>query len=1835
MSGPARGQEDRPLSRERAEALKGTLKGWRDSLINLTARNPLIKFSTSDKARVDVALPDAQDLLAGLRAGQEYTVKTLPSREGPYLDVSDVAKVHPDVRARADSTLVTFGDETVVKGALRNLLKRTTQEYMDRGVWILYLAVGFLDWVDVDKQKMRSPLLLVPVRLSASSSKQTPTLGPADEDPVINPALALKLADLDVTLPALDAELADLNITDLLARVTDAVAEHPDWKVTERVTLSYFSFAKEAMYRDLRDNEALVLGSPLVQALGGKAGESGEDFLFDEITDDTVDSAAPPETTPLVRDADSSQRACIAAAVAGRSFTMDGPPGTGKSQTIANMIGAAMQAGRTVLFVSEKAAALDVVRNRLADIGLGAYLLELHSHKATRKEVAAALGEALIRVPVAPAGLPAMERAKVKARREQLNDYADAINRIRNPLGLSLHHVLGQISHLDAVPAAPKTGVAPVDLTVEHFSHIRETANALARAWVPAEQGTSFVWRDVTEAGSMDARLYSAHAALDRLRGLTAANQVVADAFDLTKTTDGSIFVYVVDTLIARPEGLPDFWLTADTLTDIDAAVIRLGADLDRIRTIQRAATAALPTTETGPRRLTWQAIPAAAALPAVTKVEALTPAAVRFDPATAEELTSLAEAFIADSRMLDIRLDGLDGLASLLGLAAPATFTAADDLLTVAGVADAEHRPLRSWLSRDGIARARSALSSLRTAHDTLNAARDAAAPYFTDAALTDTHLPAIAHRFAEEHHGIAKWGGQYRTDKKAVAAFTRDDVDMRNAHEHVSKAAAWKAADDALVAAQEAHASVLGSYYTSGHTDWAAAETAWNGAQTALAHAGDTDLSRAADFISAEATPAEDTCDLVRETHADLTRFTRGLAPAPRLAARPDLRDGTLAAAATWLSAHVTPLRTTAAYTAAVSTPLHADLTYADAQAHVTRRQILDTALADLAQAEPGYRDTFGGLYDGLITNLDGVKVAVAWARTARTLLSEDDNPLTPEQAKAALQVVPTGGLADAVAAWDEAVNLLTGAFAPTRRTELSEELADYDDAAGLLDDLTDDAGGKEEWFAYTAARRTLTTYGLDVAVEFCRTERVPARQVPKVIERALLVEWADSHFATDPALRTVRAEDRDALVAEYQQLDRALISAATSDIIRAVNSRRPRTDVGEATIIANEASKRSRHMPVRTLVEKTRHVTQAIKPVFMMSPLAVSQYLPPDMTFDLVIFDEASQVTPADAINCVYRGKALITAGDQKQLPPTNFFAAVNANIEGEWTEDEDAQFDSILDQMKGSGAFQSLTLRWHYRSRHENLIAFSNRQFYGGHLITFPGAQESGEDVGVELFQVDGVYRRGTTADNPIEADKVAERIAHHYDTRPNLSLGVVTFSEAQATAVDAAFERLLDDQPDLRRHLTGGSRLDRFFVKALEHVQGDERDVMIFSVGYGPDETGKFTMNFGPVTNAGGWRRLNVAVTRARFRNEVMCSFPASRIEENIRNENIRHLRTYLDYAARGTAALHLDATGSLGGPDSPFEESVIGVLRRWGYDVVPQVGAAGYRIDMAVRHPDYPGAFAIGIECDGYTYHSSKAARDRDRLREEVLTGLGWHLHRIWSTAWFRARQTEEERLRAAVEEACSRPPVGLLGVPAPLFDRPVVETTEVELPNVPDWALPYWRAEVTPLDVFFDPADPSSRHAMTAGIVEVVAIEGPVHVEVLTQRLKEAWSIGRVTARTRTNIRAAISAAGVLVDGDFLSVPGTAVAVRTPHDGVDRPVAHVADAELAAALQGFVRDAHGVSADDLLTATSRLFGWGRRTQDMTSRLERVLQGLVDGGHVTGSRNGLTMPAKE
>ena len=454
-------------------------------------------------------------------------------------------------------------------------------------------------------------------------------------------------------------------------------------------------------------------------------------------------------------------------------------------------------------------------------------------------------------------------------------------------------------------------------------------------------------------------------------------------------------------------------------------------------------------------------------------------------------------------------------------------------------------------------------------------------------------------------------------------------------------------------------------------------------------------------------------------------------------------------------------------------------------------------------------------------------------------------------------------------------------------------------------------------------------------------------------------------------------------------------------------------------EDQLIRREASKKTRHLPLRRLFEQAPRALTSIRPCWAMSPLDVAQTLPPRPLFDLVVFDEASQVLPCDAIPALLRGTRAMVAGDSRQLPPTTFFDSSGGDDDLDEDEESMSDYESILDVM--DARLSRRPLAWHYRSRDERLIAYSNQQIYHGHLTTFPGADSDRCLTSVIVpHQMGTATQKGSNSD---EVLRVVDLMFDHAKQRPTESLGVIAMGLHHANRIEESLRRQIEEanSPELEEFFQE-SHEERAFVKNLERVQGDERDAIILSIGYGKNADGRMLYRFGPLSLEGGERRLNVAITRARKRMTLVSSFEYGDMDpDRTRSAGAKMLRGFLKFAQSGGTELDGAEQNT---PLNPFEIDVLDKLSTAGLGVVPQYGSSGYRIDFAIRHPTTPGQFVLAVEADGASYHSSPTARDRDRLRQEHLERLGWRFCRIWSTDWFNNSRREVDRVLAAYESA-------------------------------------------------------------------------------------------------------------------------------------------------------------------------------------------------------------------
>ncbi|MFT4843061.1 MAG: very-short-patch-repair endonuclease, partial [Candidatus Azotimanducaceae bacterium] len=820
-----------------------------------------------------------------------------------------------------------------------------------------------------------------------------------------------------------------------------------------------------------------------------------------------------------------------------------------------------------------------------------------------------------------------------------------------------------------------------------------------------------------------------------------------------------------------------------------------------------------------------------------------------------------------------------------------------------------------------------------------------------------------------------------------------------------------------------------------------------------------------------------------------------------------------------------------------------------------------------------------------------------------------------------------------------------------------------------------------------AYRRAAETAHQASLTVLVDQHACGALLVHELRPAYERSLYEGWLDLVHRREPSLAMFRGQDHEAAIARFAELDRQSIELGAKVVVARLAAKLPQlrdTQVAssELGVLERELKKQRRHKPVRRLLSEIRGLWPKLSPCVLMSPMSVAQYLSRDaQRFDLVVFDEASQIPMWDAVGAIGRGDSLIVVGDSKQLPPTNFFQRA---AEGDDGNDDQIPEDleSVLDEC-GAAGLPRMHLDWHYRSRHESLIAFSNHYYYQNRLLTFPAPRAASDGAGVRCVRVDGVYDRAGTQQNRIEADAlvatVVKRLRNPYQA--SLSMGIVTFSRAQQTLIEDLLDAERRADPSLEQALLTAA--EELFVKNLENVQGDERDVILFSICYGPDAAGKIYENYGPLNQQGGERRLNVAVTRARRELIVFSSVGPEQIANRTQATGARHLRYFLDYAMRGEAALigavEHDPSREV---DSPFEASVRDELRRRGHEVHCQVGCSGYRIDLAIVDPEAPGRYLIGLECDGATYHSAATARDRDRLRASVLRSLGWQLSRIWSTDYWHDPGRELDRIEgeielartalrevdaARIESSVAPPDVAVADAGEAVVDESVIDESEVEAPvsaeatieqsspaSEPQAAgdepapesLP--EDDAAPEQVIEAPHDPDGpRPYVPADVgrsdsdqqmaISVLAVEAPIAFDRLVRTLAGKWDVNRVTDRVRERVRSALPAAAVEDDGVLWNAAeqrGGFRGFRVPrNEQEERAIDELPIVEVVSAMAWLLRQHHALASDDLAREAARCFGIQRLGSVVRQVMGRALERLQESGQCERDGETVRLPS--
>lgn len=1540
----------------------------------------------------------------------------------PSYELPDKDDEHPDGRHKDDEiqTLLLPEDLHRKLGGLARKCKEWSDE---TGIGVLNAAFGFLEWVGAPgNDPLLSPLVLVPAVITKTRQHgvQRFSVESEGDEPETNGVLVEKLRrEFGIELPLYTGG----PIEEYLGSVASVPAPpHLNWRVRRQVCYGVFPSPNMALHRDIEVNlDYYVENSILSDMLGGRTSSAASPRALDYDVDDPEIERKVPFS---ILDADSSQFSVMVDIANGKTLAVEGPPGTGKSQTIVNVVASALARGQKVLFVASKAAALNVVKSRLDAVGLGEFCLALRADRSSRKELAQSLRERVFMEVPEPSDQFELKRSQYRAARDSMSEYLDLIGSDFRDTGLTIHEILGaNISATEFLESRAIRLTGELDINCvdkwdpEHHDHVLRLAGLLEDSWTRTSkaprswQGHQPIYLDrfglndrLRIAERISETYLELNASIERLKGLTIDRLFTSR--DLKS---------LHDLLSALPE-------LSTSHTALVARVCQPGDD--------GVSSQAGFLSNFLEHCVSYQ-----------TLIEELEGKIV--DP----NIDELHHCMLTLQSYFDkLPLDRLDEESVALQLG--------KQRAVVAGRADLADRvdsfatclPEATLMPSDAI----------QIAHDLVDVGRDvltlrnefncslnnlvAFEKFLFDAFdLTRLRDDVLTFSYVPEKDRTAN---EMRAEAAALRGgtsfFTRlFSSDYKAAKKHyltISKRLEFlpeQAAADMLKVADFVRqsrefrddrrgATLFGLQFEGIESDLDQFKLLYDFVSKIHESFADRNLQPLRDFLLTgerlELLSIPDMRELVSEpTLDDFLKDIRETRDVERM---------------------LTEFEEKYDHVVALGKIFHEPKSVGEDEFDAICTSYEE--LLDLKEQEASIRQNVQQLlglpYLGLKT--DAATYAPA-QEAIEIVLSQ------PQISDASVVTLKRGIVAEVKSALDEALQINAAAIEliddlseltaiPTseylRRAAIGED-ASVENFGNFFKELSKDQSGLDAWSAFAKVRKDLSDEGFGWAIDALIEESNSLLDLPTVIEGvAMLALMRHVSSQHGQMLARFRGATLDELRGRIADLDLEIIGLAR-DHARCEILNRANPPVGngqgrrstwtEMSLIDNEVNKKTRHLPVRDVIERAGESLLELKPCWMMPPLAVAQYVDANaLKFDLCIIDEASQMRPEDAIGSLSRARQAMVVGDTNQLPPSNFFRTFSEDEDA--SEDEKIMDESIL-ELANVTFRPARRLRWHYRSRDPSLIAFSNRNVYDNDLVVFPCADDQRDDMGVSFIQVEGIYQAG---ENPIEGSAMVDAAIRFMRDTPDRSLGLVTLNQKQRDLILDEIELAISKHEYAQEYVdhweAKDDGLESFFVKNLENVQGDERDTIFIGTVYGPAQLGAPVMQrFGPVNGIAGKRRLNVLFSRAKQQIVTFSSMTAADIQAADSNPGRTMLKNWLEYVATGFLAAD---TISGKPPDSEFELFVIEQIEALGAIAVPQVGVSGYHIDIGVKHPRWPHGFILAVECDGASYHSSRSARDRDRLRQQVLEGLGWHFHRIWSTDWFRdpGREVQKLKLRIA-----------------------------------------------------------------------------------------------------------------------------------------------------------------------------------------------------------------------
>lgn len=1885
------------------------LETARHGLLDLTMRNHLLNFKPS-KARTIKVVDEISKEVYNQLVLQEKTMeflrksKNVDSIQEHPIDEEHISSLNtnsendeasilwkmpePDMQLEGKHTdrylQTTLKSEDLQK-KLYYISKQSQSAVEEQGYTVLYLALGFLEWNDSSDSSniKRAPLILIPVELTRANVHGSFKVSWTGEDIFTNISLQAKISEYGVLLPDFEMPDEKEGVDQYFQDVLEAVGKKEDWKILSDISLSFFSFTKFVMYKDLDPVTWPENITPSEHHLIECIFDPEEQTCKKQFSETDVDKQIKAKDVYHVMDADPSQIAVIEDVKSGNNLVVEGPPGTGKSQTITNIIAEILASGKTVLFVSEKMAALEVVKSRLDQAGVGDFCLELHSKKAKKKEILKEL-ERTIHLP-SPKSISLDSRFdRLESLKEELNNYS---SELREPFG--------------SIKQSPFNLFCMKEIALRYFENVGKDMPILK---LPnTKKFSQSEWTEAIESLSniSDILPLVKPVCENHWKGCTPGMVLPSDEIEIETMIDDCKLS--VEDLTASLEKLAQL-----SSIRIPCAI----KDFEPAISAARVVAASKPIDKEVLVNESWDE-GACVATPLISKVSDFQKQLVIIQSLFTEDVfnkdiesimveykdlyakyhivqffdnecidhpwrtsssTNLSLSDITEiEKLIDkckISLNDLNNaihqVTDNCSIHKPLTIEDIKPSISAARVVAAS-KPVDKevLLNKEWNEQSSEAKVLIKKLEDYQKQNNDLHAT-FRDNAF-DQDIDSINKEYKElsaKFFIFRLFSGRYRYLKKEISSYYKD-LAPKNTEIIVSN---LNDLSECLISKKEIHdakssgQSLFGSHWNDEKSDpkMLASFADWivSFRQQLLKDAFSDQI---VDTVSSGVSK-ENVEKMIEQLNKATDYFVcSGNDLANRIGISPNLLFSTNSQNITFENIRLQLEQWKNGIVhfqkwASFSRELYRSVPPEKLEEIVIDLDKLSAHLElkkEIISLDETGEALFGSYWKGEKSEAKILESFTEWVVSFREHLL--DGLFDQKIIENIVEGISKNDLENAT----ENVLKNKELFVMQRdelfnRLNLDHELLFVSQVENIpfekvniqLQLWKEAIPELQKWGQFTVRREECLNTIASPIIDIIDLDLLEASDIIPCFEGNFAENLLRDVFIQRKTLANFMGELHEKKINSFTELDAELIIENRQRLAHLLYKKQPSIISGasprsEAGILLGEFNKKRKHLPIRQLMKNAGSLIQKIKPCFMMSPLSIAQFLDPSIIdFDVVIFDEASQVKPEDALGALLRGRQCVIIGDTRQLPPTSFFDNMIDSIDE--TDEEIttslSDVESILHLCKRS--FLTKNLLWHYRSRHESLIAVSNQEFYDQRLVTYPSPMADIEHLGLKFVHLpDTIYERGRNSGNRKEAKLVAQAALEHFKENPNKSLGIGTFNAKQQQIIQEEVDMLLMDNPDMGKFFDS-KRSDHFFVKNLETIQGDERDVIFISVGFGFDKDKKLSLNFGPLNREGGERRLNVLITRAREKCVVYSNFQAKDLTLSQTSPfGVKALKVFLDFAENR----NLHSIDTEKDTSSAFEESVYSYLCNCGYEVEKKVGCAGYLVDLAIKDPDCPGTFFLGIEFDGEKYHSSSVARDRDRLRQQVLENLGWKIYRIWSTDWYRNKNDCQVRLKKFIEKAKQANSKGLQDKKKNLKHSLCTKDNSVERIEVKN----NFKPEKSLLDTISNykicttididttkPIPELAQNDLEKAILQILDVEAPIHIEELVKRIRENHGLKRTGNKIKKAIFEAVDYAlkngNVIESNDFLwKKTYNRTKVRQRGKSFPAKIELICDEEISEAIKLVIKAQHATSPDELAIQTSRLFGIKSTSEMVAERINNVINSLIEMKKLKKLSNGM------